>query len=136
MSRRLNHSHDFIDEEDDSIIKLRNKVGMLKTVSNNYQSDTLNTLSSFVLCPSQLTWRFNSFVLSSQVSIQIGEETREQNRFLMQQDSAADSILSRLSLNMDQVKSLARAGHNRLVFYLLGFALFVMLVIYFITKSL
>ena len=73
--------------------------------------------------------------ISSQVSIQIGEETREQNRFLMQQDSTADNLLSRLSMNMDQVKSLARAGHNRLVFYLLAFAVFVMLVIYFITKT-
>lgn len=70
-----------------------------------------------------------------QVSIQIGEETREHNKYLRQLDNEADSVWGSLSLNMNQVKKLARAGHNRVVFYLLAFALFVVIVIYFINKS-
>lgn len=90
-----------MDDEDEQILRLREKVGRLKDVS-----------------------------------IRIGEETREQNRFLMDQlESTADSLLARLGFNMNQVRDLARDGHNRIVFYLLGFALFVMLFIYFITKT-
>lgn len=70
------------------------------------------------------------------MSIQIGEETREHNKFLRQLDSNADSVWGMLSNNMEGVKKLARSGHNRLVFYLLAFAFFVMIVIYFINKSL
>lgn len=70
------------------------------------------------------------------MSIQIGEETREHNRFLKQLDSSADNVWNSLSLNMDKVKSLARAGHNRLIFYLLGFVFFVLIVIYFINRGL
>lgn len=88
-------------DEDDQILRLRDKVGLLKNIS-----------------------------------IQIGDETRQQNRFLQRQDSTADSILARLSNNMNQVRDLARDGNHRIVFYLLAFALFVMLVIYLITKSL
>lgn len=71
----------------------------------------------------------------NQVSIQIGEETREHNLFLRGLDSNADSVSGSLSRNMDRVKKLAMAGHNRLVFYLLAFAFFVAIVIYFINKS-
>lgn len=71
-----------------------------------------------------------------QVSIQIGEETREHNKFLKQVDGSMDSAWGSLSLNMDHVKKLARGGHNRIVFYLLAFVLFVMIVIYMISRSL
>lgn len=70
-----------------------------------------------------------------QISIQIGEETREHNKFLDQLHSNADTFWNKLSSNMTQVKDLAKGGHNRIVFYLLAFALFVMVVIYMISKS-
>lgn len=69
------------------------------------------------------------------MSIQIGEETREHNRFLKQLDSNADSVWGVLSKNMDGVKKLAQSGGNRIVFYLLAFALFVVIVIYFMIKT-
>lgn len=74
-------------------------------------------------------------LISLQVTIQIGEETREHNKFLSQLDSSADSVWGMLTDNMDHVKKLAKSGSNRLVFYLLAFAFFVIMVIYFITKS-
>jgi hypothetical protein len=70
------------------------------------------------------------------VSIQIGEETREHNKFLRQLDSSADTVWGMLSSNMEGVKKLARSGSNRLVFYLLAFAFFVIIVIYLINKRL
>lgn len=89
-----------MDDEDDQILRLRDKVGLLKNIS-----------------------------------IQIGEETRQQNRFLQRQDSVTDSLMAQLSNNMGMVRGLAKDANHRIVFYLLAFALFVMLVIYFITKS-
>lgn len=70
------------------------------------------------------------------VSIQIGEETRDQTRFLRQVDSGADSVWTLLDKNMQGVKRLANAGHNRIVFYLLAFAFFVVIVIYLMNKRL
>lgn len=69
------------------------------------------------------------------MSIQIGEETREQNKFLKQLDNSADSVFGNLSSNMDKVKRLAKGGHNHLVLYLLVFALFVVIIIYFIIRG-
>lgn len=71
-----------------------------------------------------------------QVSIQIGEETREHNKFLRELDTRAESVFGSLSLNIDQVKRLARSGNNRVVFYLLAFTFFVVIVIYLINRSL
>lgn len=68
------------------------------------------------------------------MSIQIGEETREHNKYLRELDSRAESVLGSLSLNMDKVKMLARSGNNRVVFILLGFSLFVVIVIYLMNK--
>lgn len=74
--------------------------------------------------------------LLKEVSISIGEEVRVQNSYIEKQlNSTADSIWNMLSGNMDQVKALHRAGHNKYIFYLLAFTLFVLIVIYFINKS-
>jgi len=51
--------------------------------------------------------------------------------FLRQLDSSADTVWGLLSKNMDGVKKLANSGGNRIVFYLLAFALFVVMLIYF-----
>lgn len=93
MSRRANIHYD---DEDDEVMRLHDKVKLLKNVS-----------------------------------IQIGEETREQNKFLKQLDSSADSVLGSLGINMDKVKKLAGDKHINIIFYLLAFFLFVVLVIYF-----
>lgn len=69
------------------------------------------------------------------MSIQIGEETREHNRFLRQLDSNAETVWGALSSNMAGVKKLAKSGGNRIVFYLLAFAFFVFIVIYLMYKG-
>lgn len=130
MSRRTNHHFEELDDEDDGfddVVSLRSKVKLLKTVS----TITISLLT-FITKSIPITSPGSRYL---KVSIQIGEETREHNRFLKNLDNEAESVFGSLSLNMDKVKKLSMAGHNRLVFFLLAFALFVVIVIYFINKS-
>ena len=53
---------------------------------------------------------------------------------MRQLDSNAESVWGLLSKNMDGVKKLANSGANRIVFYLLAFAFFVIVVIYFMIR--
>lgn len=137
MSRRTNYHYDELDEdEDENFNQLRTKVKVLKEVSGIHkttQSTPIHKHSCKAIGCRRLTILC---LLCIQVSIQIGEETREHNKYLRELDTRADSVFGSLSLNMEQVKRLARSGNNRVVFYLLAFTLFVVLVIYLINRSL
>lgn len=65
----------------------------------------------------------------------MGEEIREQNRFIAGMDDDFDKTSGFLSNSMGRLKRIAANGHARIYFYLLLFALFVFFIIYVIMKT-
>lgn len=68
-------------------------------------------------------------------AIDIGNEVREQNKMLNNMDDDFDKSGGFLGATMKRVQMMARAGHNRYIFYLLAFCLLVFFVCWIITKS-
>jgi blocked-early-in-transport protein 1 len=69
------------------------------------------------------------------LTIDMGDEIKSQNSFLKDMDNEFDSTWGKLSSSMKRVTKLAAAGHNRYIWYLLGFSLFVFFIIYIIMKT-
>ena len=65
----------------------------------------------------------------------MGEEIREQNRFLLGMDKDFDGTFGSLTGAMARLKKISMAGHNRYYFYLILFAFFVFFIIYIIMKT-
>lgn len=68
------------------------------------------------------------------LTLDMGEEIKSQNVLLRDMDNEFDSTWGMLSSAMGRVKRLALAGHNRFIWYLLLFSLFVFLFIYMIIR--
>lgn len=69
------------------------------------------------------------------LSIDIGHEVREQNKFLKNMDNDFDGSTGFLQSTMKRVSAMARAGHNCHLFYLFLFACFVFFVCWVIIKT-
>ncbi|XP_077978150.1 BET1 homolog isoform X2 [Glandiceps talaboti] len=70
-----------------------------------------------------------------ELSIDIGNEVRAQNKMLGEMDDDFDKSHGSLRGAMSRLKRMAAAGHNRYICYLMLFALFVFLVIWYVVKS-
>lgn len=68
------------------------------------------------------------------VSIDIGNEVKEHNRFLRSFDDNMDGTEGLLRGAMGRVLGLHRAGHHRYIWWLFLFAVFVFIVIYLLMK--
>ncbi|XP_019630578.1 PREDICTED: BET1 homolog [Branchiostoma belcheri] len=68
------------------------------------------------------------------LSIDIGNEVREQNKMLNLMDSDFDSSGGLLGATMGRLQRMARAGHNKIWLYMFFFVLFVFFVTYMILK--
>ncbi|RWS16266.1 BET1-like protein [Dinothrombium tinctorium] len=68
------------------------------------------------------------------LTIDMGEEIREQNKYLKEMDNDFDSTQGLLSSSFNRVKRLAMAGHNKYILYLILFSLFVFFVIYVLIR--
>ena len=68
------------------------------------------------------------------LSINIGEEVKEQNKFLRSMDDQFDSTHSMFSNTIGKVLKLAKSNHKYYIYYLLAFCLFVFLVLYFFIR--
>lgn len=64
----------------------------------------------------------------------MGDEIKDQNLLLKDMDNTFDSTWGRLSSSMKRVQKLAMSGHNRYIFYLFMFSLFVFFIIYIMMK--
>lgn len=64
----------------------------------------------------------------------MGDEIREQNRFISGMDNDFDSTFGSMTNAVARLKRIATAGHNRIYLYLILFSLFVFFVIYIIMK--
>jgi len=69
------------------------------------------------------------------LTIDIGEEVREQNKYINKMDMDFDSSQGLLGRSMKRVQAMASAGHFRFIFILLAFAMFVSVVCWMIIKS-
>lgn len=69
------------------------------------------------------------------VTIDIGQEVREQNRTLNEMDTEFDKSGGFLRSTMNRVTAMAKAGHNCYILYLLLFAMFVFFVCWVIIKT-
>ncbi|XP_070566517.1 BET1 homolog [Ptychodera flava] len=70
-----------------------------------------------------------------ELTIDIGNEVRAQNKMLGEMDDDFDKSQGLLASTMGRLKRMAAAGHNRYILYLLLFSLFVFFVIWYIVKS-
>ncbi|CAF0999846.1 unnamed protein product [Adineta steineri] len=68
------------------------------------------------------------------LAVQIGDETKLQNKYLQELHDNMDNTGSLLGQARRRVLNLARSGGWKIYLYLLLFALFVFLVIYFLIK--
>jgi blocked-early-in-transport protein 1 len=69
------------------------------------------------------------------LSIDIGHEVREQNKFLKGMDNDFDNSTGFLQSTMNRVTAMAKAGHNCYLLYLFLFACFVFFVCWLIVKT-
>jgi blocked-early-in-transport protein 1 len=67
-----------------------------------------------------------------QLSIDIGDEVRGQNRFLNDMDENFDSAGGFLAGSMKRVMNMGKAGHNRWMCYMMIFIIIVFFVVYYI----
>ena len=65
------------------------------------------------------------------LSINIGEEVKEQNKFLKSMDDQFDSTHSMFGNTIGKVLKLAKSNHKFYIYYLLAFCLFVFFVLWF-----
>lgn len=70
-----------------------------------------------------------------QLTLDMGEEIKEHNRYLKEMDNDFDSTWNSLTSSMSRLKKIATSGNNRYILYLLLFSFFVFLVIYLILKT-
>ncbi|KAI6186704.1 BET1-like protein [Aphelenchoides besseyi] len=68
------------------------------------------------------------------VTIAIGDDVREQNRLLNQMDSDFDLSRSLLGSTMRKLGIVSKAGGHKILCYLVLFALFVFLVVYWLVR--
>lgn len=68
------------------------------------------------------------------LSIDIGNEVRTQNRMLGDMDDEFDSSGGLLQSTMARLTNISKAGHHKLMWYLILFALFVFFVCYLTIK--
>ncbi|KAK2147710.1 hypothetical protein LSH36_540g01076 [Paralvinella palmiformis] len=68
------------------------------------------------------------------LTIDIGTEVKEHNRFLAQMETDFENTGGFLGSTMKRVQAMARAGHNCYIWYLLLFSLFVFFVIWLLVK--
>jgi len=68
------------------------------------------------------------------LSIDIGTEVREQNKFLNEMDSDFDSSSGLLGKTMGRLKALTNAGHWKLWLYVAAFAFFVFFMCWVIVR--
>ena len=64
------------------------------------------------------------------LSIDIGTEVKEQNKFLKSMDDQFDSTGSMFSNTIGKVMRLAKSNHKYYIYYLLGFCIFVFLILW------
>eukprot|EP00045_Choanoeca_perplexa_P022744 m.10720 g.10720 ORF g.10720 m.10720 type:complete len:108 (+) comp9668_c0_seq1:88-411(+) len=67
-----------------------------------------------------------------ELTIDIGEEVRSQNAMLGDMDGSFDDTDSLLGISMKKVTRLASSGNGRLMCYLIGFAVTVFLMIWYL----
>ncbi|CAJ0574405.1 unnamed protein product, partial [Mesorhabditis spiculigera] len=68
------------------------------------------------------------------ITLDIGEEVRSQNRLLNDMDTEFESGKGILQNTMRRLGIVGKSGGKNLIFYLLGFSLFVFFVIYLLAK--
>ncbi|CAG2182263.1 unnamed protein product [Oppiella nova] len=68
------------------------------------------------------------------LTLDMGEEIKDQNLFLKDMDNTFDSSWGLLSSSVNRVKRIATSGQNRHILYLFLFAFFVFFIIYVIMK--
>lgn len=68
------------------------------------------------------------------VTIDIGQEVRDQNRLINDMDTEFDKSGGFLRSTMSRVTAMAKAGHNCYILYLLLFAMFVFFICWLIIK--
>lgn len=68
------------------------------------------------------------------LTIDMGDEVRNQNKFLGGLDDDIDRTGGFLSNTMNRVIRLGKNGHHKYMFYMFLFALFVLLLLYFVIK--
>ncbi|XP_054574457.1 BET1 homolog [Eptesicus fuscus] len=68
------------------------------------------------------------------LTIEIGEEVKTQNKLLAEMDSQFDSTTGFLGRTMEKLKILSRGSQTKLMCYMVLFSLFVFFVIYWIIK--
>ena len=69
-----------------------------------------------------------------QVTISLGNEIRDSNKFLKDLDKDFDNSKGFLESTIGRVKRLSRSGNCKIYFYLIGFSMFVFLVLYLVIK--
>uniref|UniRef100_A0A914UJE5 t-SNARE coiled-coil homology domain-containing protein n=1 Tax=Plectus sambesii TaxID=2011161 RepID=A0A914UJE5_9BILA len=68
------------------------------------------------------------------LTIQIGDEVRDQNRLLSDMDTEFDSSGSLLGSTMRRLGIVSKAGGHKLMCYLILFALFVFMIIWYLAR--
>ncbi|CAG2106843.1 unnamed protein product [Medioppia subpectinata] len=68
------------------------------------------------------------------LTLDMGEEIKDQNLYLKDMDNTFDSSWGLLSSSLNRVKRIANSGQNRHILYLFLFAFFVFFIIYVIMK--
>src|SRR6218665_3258746 len=99
-------------------------------------AERLRSLNRFVfllvLCSFIPNLFFHIYFL--QISLDMGNEIREHNRYLSGMDQDFESVYGSLKNSMSRLTKIALSGGNRLYFYLIVFSFFVFFVIYMIMK--
>jgi blocked-early-in-transport protein 1 len=84
----------------------------------------------------QLASQFSDKVKTlKSLSIDIGHEVREQNKFLKSLDDDFDKSGGFLQSTMARVTAMAKSGHNCYILYLILFAMFVFFICWVIIKT-
>ena len=112
-------------ENNDLISGLRNQVSELKSVCFL----VVVVIGDFVIID-----HCSSLFFFPQLSLDIGEEIKEHNRFLKDMDNDFDSTWGTLTNSMNRLKKIASSGNHRYIWYLLLFSLFVFFVIWLIIR--
>jgi len=69
------------------------------------------------------------------ITIDINDEIKNQKHLIRTMDDEFDSTEGLLAGSMRRVQRLASGGHNRYIFYLILFAVFVFLYVYYVIRS-
>lgn len=74
------------------------------------------------------------YLLTPQLTIDMGDEIRYQNNFLSDFGDHMDSTWGKLMTTTNRLKKLASAAGSKLIFYLLAFAFIVFLLIWIMIR--